>query len=174
MAGKSSFLRTIGINLSLTFAGGPVCAGALQTSLFRLYTSMRIADSVTEGFSYFYAEVQRLKSLLDALEEDTAVPLFFLIDEIFRGTNNRERLIGSQAYVAALSGKNGVGVIATHDLDLVSLADNLPDVSNFHFRDDVRNGRMIFDYKLHPGPCPTTNALKIMQLADLPISIAKS
>jgi hypothetical protein len=174
MAGKSSFLRTIGVNLSLAFAGGPVCAGALQTSLFRLYTSMRIADSVTEGFSYFYAEVQRLKSLLDALEADTAVPLFFLIDEIFRGTNNRERLIGSQAYVAALSGKNGVGVIATHDLDLVSLADNLPDVSNFHFRDDVRNGRMIFDYKLHPGPCPTTNALKIMQLADLPISIAKS
>jgi DNA mismatch repair ATPase MutS len=171
MAGKSSFLRTIGINLSLAFAGGPVCAASLQTTLFRLYTSMRIADSVTDGFSYFYAEVQRLKALLDALHEEQAPPLFFLIDEIFRGTNNRERLIGSRAYVAALAGGNGVGIIATHDLDLVTLADSLPDVTNYHFRDDVRNGRMIFDYKLHPGPCPTTNALKIMQLAQLPVNL---
>jgi hypothetical protein len=171
MAGKSSFLRTIGINLSLAFAGGPVCAASLQTTLFRLYTSMRIADSVTDGFSYFYAEVQRLKALLDALHEEQAPPLFFLIDEIFRGTNNRERLIGSRAYVAALAGGNGVGIIATHDLDLVTLADSLPDVTNYHFRDDVRNGRMIFDYKLHPGPCPTTNALKIMQLAQLPVDL---
>ena len=170
MAGKSSFLRTIGINLSLAFAGGPVCAAALQTTLFRLYTSMRIADSVTDGFSYFYAEVQRLKALLDALQEEQALPLFFLIDEIFRGTNNRERLIGSRAYVAALAGGNGVGIIATHDLDLVTLADSLPGVTNYHFRDDVQNGRMIFDYKLHLGPCPTTNALKIMQLARLPVT----
>lgn len=171
MAGKSSFLRTIGINLSLAFAGGPVCAASLQTTLFRLYTSMRIADSVTDGFSYFYAEVQRLKALLDALQQKQARPLFFLIDEIFRGTNNRERLIGSRAYVAALAGGNGVGVIATHDLDLVTLAESLPGVANYHFRDDVRNGRMIFDFKLHPGPCPTTNALKIMQLAQLPVDL---
>ncbi|MCB9421279.1 MAG: hypothetical protein H6667_15865 [Ardenticatenaceae bacterium] len=169
MAGKSSFLRTVGINLSLAFAGGPVCAASLQTTLFRLYTSMRIADSVTDGFSYFYAEVQRLKALLDALQQEPALPLFFLIDEIFRGTNNRERLIGSRAYVAALAGGNGVGIIATHDLDLVTLAESLPDVTNYHFRDDVRNGRMVFDYTLHPGPCPTTNALKIMQLAQLPV-----
>ncbi len=171
MAGKSSFLRTIGVNLSLAFAGGPVCAVSLQTTLFRLYTSMRIADSVTDGFSYFYAEVQRLKALLDALREEQVPPLFFLIDEIFRGTNNRERLIGSRAYVAALAGGNGIGVIATHDLDLVTLADSLPGVTNYHFRDDVLNGRMIFDYKLHPGPCPTTNALKIMQLAQLPVNL---
>lgn len=171
MAGKSSFLRTIGINLSLALAGGPVCAATLHTTLFRLFTSMRIADSVTDGFSYFYAEVQRLKALLDALQEEGARPLFFLIDEIFRGTNNRERLIGSQSYTAALAGGNGVGVIATHDLDLVTLAERLPGVVNYHFRDDVRNGRMIFDYKLHPGPCPTTNALKIMQLADLPVAL---
>lgn len=169
MAGKSSFLRTIGVSLSLALAGGPVCASSLQTTLFRLYTSMRIADSVTDGFSFFYAEVRRLKALLDALQEEQALPLFFLIDEIFRGTNNRERLIGSRAYVAALVDGNGVGVIATHDLDLVTLAESLPGVANYHFRDEVRNGRMVFDYKLHPGPCPTTNALKIMQLAQLPV-----
>jgi DNA mismatch repair ATPase MutS len=132
---------------------------------------MRIADSVTDGFSYFYAEVQRLKALLDALQQESSPPRFFLIDEIFRGTNNRERLIGSRSYTAALTGGNGSGVIATHDLDLVTLAENLPGVANYHFRDDVRNGRMIFDYKLHPGPCPTTNALKIMQLANLPVDL---
>ena len=126
---------------------------------------------MTDGFSYFYAEVQRLKALLDALQREQAPPLFFLIDEIFRGTNNKERLIGSRAYVAALAGGNGVGIIATHDLDLVTLAESLPGVTNYHFRDDVRNGRMIFDYKLHPGPCPTTNALKIMQLAQLPVDL---
>ncbi|MEJ2749101.1 MAG: MutS family DNA mismatch repair protein, partial [Anaerolineae bacterium] len=169
MAGKSSFLRTVGINLALAFAGGPVCAESLHTSLFRLFTSMRLADSVTDGFSYFYAEVQRLKALLDALTEEEARPLFFLIDEIFRGTNNRERFLGSQAYVQALVNKNGVGLIATHDLDLTSLADEQTVVANFHFRDDVRNGRMVFDYKLRSGPCPTTNALQIMQLAGLPL-----
>lgn len=168
MAGKSSFLRTVGINLALALAGGPVCAQSLHTTLFRLCTSMRIADSVTDGFSYFYAEVQRLKALLDALTEEGTRPLFFLIDEIFRGTNNRERFLGSQAYVQALVNKRGVGLIATHDLDLAALADEQALVTNFHFRDDVRNGRMIFDYKLRAGPCPTTNALEIMRLAGLP------
>lgn len=169
MAGKSSFLRTVGINLALAFAGGPVCARSLHTTLFRLFTAMRIADSVTDGFSYFYAEVQRLKALLDALTEEETRPLFFLIDEIFRGTNNRERFLGSQAYVQALVNKHGVGLIATHDLDLAALADEQAAVTNFHFRDEVRNGRMIFDYKLRAGPCPTTNALQIMRLAGLPL-----
>ncbi len=169
MSGKSSFLRTLGINLRLAYAGGPVLAQAFSTALFRMYSSIRITDSVTDGFSYFYAEVQRLQALLQELERDNAIPLFFLIDEIFRGTNNRERLIGSRAYIRALSGKNGIGIVATHDLELVQLAEELSGVSNFHFRDDVRNGRMTFDYKLRPGPCPTTNALKIMELAGLPI-----
>jgi hypothetical protein len=169
MAGKSSFLRTIGINLRLAYAGGSVVAQSLETILFRLYTSIQIQDSLSDGFSFFYAEVRRLKALLVAVEDSGERPLFFLIDEIFRGTNNRERLIGSRAYVRALSGKNGVGLIATHDLELVKLAQELPGIRNFHFRDDVVDGRMTFDYLLHPGPCPTTNALKIMQLTGLPI-----
>jgi DNA mismatch repair ATPase MutS len=169
MAGKSSFLRTIGINLRLAYAGGSVVAQSLETILFRLYTSIQIQDSLSDGFSFFYAEVRRLKALLVAVEDSGERPLFFLIDEIFRGTNNRERLIGSRAYVRALSGKNGVGLIATHDLELVKLVQELPGIRNFHFRDDVVDGRMTFDYLLHPGPCPTTNALKIMQLTGLPI-----
>ncbi len=171
MAGKSSFLRTLGVNLALAYAGGPVLAQSMQTSLFRLYSSIRITDSVTDGFSYFYAEVQRLRALLAAAQNEDARPLFFLIDEIFRGTNNRERLIGSRAYIRALAETNGVGVIATHDLELVSLAVDLSGLRNYHFRDDVRNGRMVFDYQLRPGPCPTTNALKIMRLAGLPVLV---
>ncbi|PID87163.1 MAG: hypothetical protein CSB13_00735 [Chloroflexi bacterium] len=169
MAGKSSFLRTLGVNFCLAYAGGPVFAQQFETRLFRIYTSIRVADSVTDGFSYFYAEVRRLAGLLTALSKDDERPLFFLIDEIFRGTNNRERLVGSQAYIKALVGQPGVGLIATHDLELVKLADARPLVRNFHFRDGVENGRMTFDYILHPGPCPTTNALKIMELAGLPV-----
>jgi hypothetical protein len=169
MAGKSSFLRTLGVNLLLAYAGGPVDAAALNLRLFRLFSSIRLTDSVTDGISYFYAEVRRLKALLAALHAPDERPLFFLIDEIFRGTNNRERLIGSQAYVEALSGSHGVGVVATHDLELVQLAQTLPNVRNFHFRDEIAEARMVFDYQLRPGPSPTTNALKIMRQAGLPV-----
>jgi ABC-type multidrug transport system fused ATPase/permease subunit len=169
MAGKSTFLRTLGINLCLAYAGGPVNAQRLRVSLLRIFTCIRVSDSVTEGYSYFYAEVRRLRHLLDALELSNEYPLFFLIDEIFKGTNNRERLIGSRSYIRAMVGRNCVGAISTHDLELVKLAESVPQVQNYHFREEVVNGNMIFDYILRPGPCPTTNALKIMQMEGLPI-----
>lgn len=169
MAGKSSFLRTLGVNLCLAYAGGPVFAARLSLRVMRLFSSMRLTDSLDDGISYFYAEVQRLRALLDALEADDPRPLFFLIDEIFRGTNNRERLAGSRAYVQALVGRHGAGLIATHDLELVRLAEGRPQVRNFHFRERVEGGRMVFDYALQAGPCPTTNALRIMALAGLPV-----
>jgi DNA mismatch repair ATPase MutS len=169
MSGKSTFLKTVGINLVLAFAGGPVDARHLRTIPFRLFTCIRISDSVTDGVSYFYAEVKCLKALLTALREEDSLPLFYFIDEIFRGTNNRERLIGSQAYIQALAGNRGVGLISTHDLELVNLADKLEGLCNYHFRDDVVDGRMIFNYQLHSGPSPTTNALKIMRLEGLPV-----
>ena len=173
MAGKSTFLRTLGLNLVLAFAGSVVDATALQTPALRLFTSIKISDSVTQGVSYFYAEVKRLKRLLEELEQkvehngDSTLPLFFCIDEIFRGTNNRERLIGSRAYIRQLVGKQGIGLISTHDLELVQLADELPQITNYHFRDEIVQGAMIFDYKLHRGPCPTTNALIVMRNAGL-------
>ncbi|HEU5226468.1 MAG TPA: hypothetical protein VFU49_01570 [Ktedonobacteraceae bacterium] len=191
MSGKSTFLRTLGVNLCLAFAGGPVCAEALQTTPFRIFSCIRVSDSVTDGYSYFYAEVRRLKALLVELGRADSFPLFFLIDEIFKGTNNRERLIGSQDYVQALVGRNCVGAISTHDLELVKLADTLqssqptllpqlaslrlsekntlPKVQNYHFREEIIDGQMVFDYQLRPGPCPTTNALKIMRMEGLPV-----
>ncbi len=172
MAGKSVFLKTVGVNLALAHAGGPVNAAQMESRLFRLFASMDVNESVTDGISYFYAEVKRLKRLLDALEGDYALPLFFFIDEIFRGTNNRERLIGSREYVRAVVGQNGTGLIATHDLELAALANESPQVSNYHFRDQVAGERLVFDHTLRPGPCPTTNALKIMQLEGLPVPAA--
>lgn len=169
MAGKSSFLRTAGLNLALAYAGGAVMADSFKSQLFRLYSSIRIEDSLQDGFSFFYAEVRRLRAILTAYEQDEKRPLFFLIDEIFKGTNNRERLIGSQSLIQKMTAGNGVGLIATHDLELVKLADEDSNIINYHFRDDVKEGQMIFDYRLRTGPSPTTNALKIMALAGLPV-----
>lgn len=169
MAGKSTFLKTLGVNLVLAYAGGAVDARFFQASLFRLFTSIKVTDSVTDGISYFYAEVRRLKSLLSALRESDGCPVFFLIDEIFRGTNNRERYIGSQAYIRTLVGQNGLGAISTHDLELTKLADEIELLSNYHFREEIVEGKMVFDFRLRPGPCPTTNALTIMKLEGLPV-----
>jgi hypothetical protein len=172
MAGKSVFLKTVGSNLALAYAGGPVNARLLETALFRIFTSIQITDSVIDGISYFYAEVKRLKTLLEELGRTHPLPLLWLIDEIFRGTNNRERLIGSRALVRTLVDMRGVGLIATHDLELTTLADEISGIRNFHFRDAVVEERMAFDYTLRPGPCPTTNALKIMQMEGLPVPTA--
>ena len=169
MAGKSTFLRTVGVNLCLGYAGAPVNADSLRVSLFRVFTCIKVSDSVQDGLSYFYAEVRRLKALLSATAADEAPPVLFLIDEIFRGTNSRERLIGGRAYIRELSNRRTVGLVATHDLELVKLADKIPGLANFHFREEVREGRMVFDYRLRPGPCPTTNALQIMRLEGLPV-----
>lgn len=170
MSGKSTFLRTLGINLRLAFAGGPVCAEALSTAPFRLYTCIRPSDAIADGISHFYAEVKRLRTLLDELDREHPHPVFFLIDEIFSATNNRERLIGSQAYVRHLLNKHGVGVISTHDLELAQLEDESDRIRNVHFREHVENGAMRFDYTLREGPCPTTNALAIMEMEGLPIT----
>lgn len=172
MSGKSTFLRTIGINLCLAFAGGPVNAESFSTNMFRLFTVIQVKDSLVDGISYFYAEVKRLKALLDALEMADDLPVFFLIDEIFRGTNNREREIGGRAFVRKLVGEHGVGLISTHDLELVIFADELPGVTNYHFQEEIVQDRMTFDYLLRPGPSRTTNALQIMNLEGLPVEIS--
>jgi DNA mismatch repair ATPase MutS len=146
-----------------------VDAAGLRTIPWRLFTCIEVSDSLSDGISYFYAEVRRLKDLLDALRSPHPRPLFFLIDEIFRGTNNRERQIGGRAYVRALAGGHGSGLISTHDLELVTLADILSQVTNYHFQETILDGRMVFDYRLRPGPSPTTNALRIMEMEGLPV-----
>lgn len=168
MAGKSTFIKAIGVNLCMAFAGGAVDAFDLSCLPFELYSVIRISDSISDGYSYFYAEVRRLKGLLDLLDHSHH-PVLYLVDEIFRGTNNRERLIGSRSTLQALMTKNGVGLLATHDLELAALAEVSQHVVNYHFRDSVRDGHLIFDYTIRSGPSPTTNALAIMALEGLPV-----
>jgi DNA mismatch repair ATPase MutS len=169
MAGKSTFLRTLGINMCLAYAGGVVNAASLRLSFFNVYACIRVTDSLADGYSYFYAEVRRLKSLLDELKQGGQYPLFFLIDEIFKGTNNYERLIGSEAYIRALVGTRCAGAISTHDLELVSLSENFPEIKNYHFRENIIDGHMVFEYRLREGPSPTRNALRIMEMEGLPV-----
>ncbi|MFT4604353.1 MAG: hypothetical protein ACI9W4_001084 [Rhodothermales bacterium] len=168
MSGKSTFLRAIGVGQVMAMAGGPVEALSFATVPFRVFSSMGIHDSLTDGISFFYAEVRRLGRMQRAVAGSGA-PSMVLIDEIFRGTNNRERLIGSRALLESLAGQRCLGLVATHDLELVSLGDDLPAFDNCHFREEVEEGRMLFDYLLRPGPCPTTNALKIMAAEGLPV-----
>jgi hypothetical protein len=169
MSGKSTFLRTLGINLCLAQAGAPVCASQFEWAWVRLACCIRVDDSLEAGLSFFYAEVKRLKSLLDAATDRSKPPVLFLIDEIFKGTNNRERLIGSRSYISALSQGNGFGLVTTHDLELTDLDKTVPGLRNAHFQETVAAGALQFDYKLRPGPCPTTNALRIMELEGLPV-----
>lgn len=172
MSGKSTFLRTIGINLCLAQAGAPVCAHSCEWTWSRLACCIRVDDSLDAGLSFFYAEVKRLKTILDATRDRALPPVLFLIDEIFKGTNNRERLIGSRAYITALSHGHGFGLVSTHDLELADLESEVPGLMNAHFQETVSAGALQFDYRLRPGPCPTTNALRIMELEGLPISPA--
>lgn len=169
MSGKSTFLRTVGLNVCLAQAGAPVCATGFRWSWTRLFCCIRVSDSLEAGLSYFYAEVKRLRVLLDAARDRAAVPVLYLIDEIFKGTNNRERLAGSRAYIAALAGSNGFGLISTHDLELAELQDQIPSITNAHFQETVAAGALQFDYALRPGPCSTTNALRIMAMEGLPV-----
>ncbi|MCI0513230.1 hypothetical protein L0128_08470 [candidate division KSB1 bacterium] len=169
MAGKSTFLKTLGINLALAYAGAPVDAALFQTARFRTFTCMKIDDSLLDGMSQFYAEVKRLQQLLELITPAPDWPVFYLIDEIYRGTNNRERLVGSRALIRKLLTSPATGVISTHDLELTYLAQLFPKIRNYHFRETVVAQRMVFDYQLHPGPCPTTNALQILREAGLPV-----
>lgn len=167
MSGKSTFLRAIGLNLLLAHAGAKVTAASLRLVPLRVESSMRPADSLADGFSSFYSEVADLVEIVKHAQSDEAV--FYLIDEIFRGTNNRERRIGAEAVIRALAKTSAMGFITTHDLDLAALEGVVPGLENHHFRDDVAGGVMTFSYEYRSGPCPSTNALSVMRTAGLPV-----
>jgi len=169
MSGKSTFQRTVGCNLALAYAGSVVCADYLSASIMRIYSCIRINDALDQGLSYFYAEVKRLKIILDAAGQMDTFPLLYLIDEIFKGTNNKERLSGSRSYILDIIKTKALGLISSHDLELTILEQELGALQNYHFEEQIKAGKMQFDYKLKPGPSPSTNALKIMKMEGLPI-----
>ena len=167
MAGKSTFLRTIGVNAVLAFAGGPVCAAALEISPFGLITSMKSSDSLDKRMSLFYAELVRLKMILDEIREGR--PAFFLIDEMLRGTNAQDRHKGSLALMRQLLKAGATGIVATHDLDLTALAAENRHVANHHFDSRVEGDNLAFDFKIKPGVCASFNALVLMKKMGLDV-----
>ncbi len=168
MSGKSTWLRSIGLATVMALAGGPVCARSARLSPLRLWTSMRIRDAVDEGVSHFYAEVRRLKAVVDATTQGPDV--IFLLDEILHGTNSRERVVGANHVVSDLVRRGAVGAVSSHDLGLASLEQATSGrVRNVHFRELVDDGKMTFDYRLRAGVVDTSNALRVMRMAGLDV-----
>ena len=162
MAGKSTFLRTLGINTVLALCGGPVCAESMQVSVVHLFTYMRINDSLNESTSTFKAELDRLQMLLGVVS--AANRTFFLIDEMLRGTNSVDKYLGSKAVIEKLISQQGVGLVATHDLQLAKLEEEYPDyIRNHYFDIQVIDGEMLFDYKIKDGECKTFNASMLLR-----------
>jgi DNA mismatch repair ATPase MutS len=171
MSGKSTFLRTLGVNAVLSFMGGPVIAHELTIPLCTLGTSIRVSDSLKSGISHFYAEVQKLASVVQASQKNDTIVLF-LLDEVLHGTNSRERQIGARWVLAELLARHAFGVITTHDMELCRLPDELMrSVRQHHFREDARDGKMTFDYLLREGPVTSGNALRLMRQVGLAVPI---
>jgi MutS domain V len=176
MSGKSTLLRAIGVNVVLAQAGAPVSATRFRAPPVALYTSMRIRDSLEKGVSYFMAEVLRLKQIVEATRSaDGSRPIvMYLFDEVLQGTNANERTVAAQRILDFFASANAIGALATHDLRLLDSASVSRAAKLVHFREDVvrgPNGPVLhFDYRLRPGPASSTNALRLMELAGLPVA----
>ena len=167
MSGKSTLLRSVGVAAVLGYAGGPVCARALTMSPMAIGASIRINDSLQEGSSRFYAEITRIRQILDLA---AAGPLLFLLDEILHGTNSHDRRIGAEGIVRRLVSSGGIGLVSTHDLALAQIADTLaPRATNVHFEDHLEEGKMVFDYTMRPGVVTKSNALALMRSVGIDV-----
>lgn len=167
MSGKSTLMRSIGINAVLAMAGAPVCARRLRLSPLAIGATMRVHDSIQEGASRFYAEVLRLKQLLDLARGER--PLLFLCDEILHGTNSHDRAEGARAVMRAFQEAGAIGVLSTHDLALTTMAAELGGAANVHLQDEFDGEKIVFDYTLRPGVVQKSNALALMRGAGLPV-----
>ncbi|MEO8359041.1 MAG: DNA mismatch repair protein MutS [Vicinamibacteria bacterium] len=168
MSGKSTFLRTVGTNTVLALAGAPVRATALTLSPMIIGASIRIQDSLQDGESRFYAEIKRVRQILDVARGP--LPALFLMDEIFDGTNSAERRVGAEAVVRSLVERGAIGLVTSHDLALAEIAVSLaPRAMNVHFEDHLEGDRMAFDYRIKPGPVQRGNALGLMRAVGLEV-----
>ncbi len=162
MAGKSTYLRTVGVNIVLALAGAPVCAKLFKTSILQPFTSIKTSDSLSNNESYFYAELLRLQRIIEALK--TGKSYFIILDEILKGTNSKDKEQGSKALVKQLIGLNAAGIIATHDLQLAELSKSFPEnINTSCFEVDIKNDQLVFDYKLRKGVSQNLNATFLMK-----------
>jgi hypothetical protein len=168
MSGKSTLLRTVGTNTVLALAGAPVRARRLRISPLRIGASIRIQDSLQAGASKFYAEITRLRRIVDLTNDP--LPVIFLLDEILHGTNSHDRKIGAQGVVSGLVERGAIGLVTTHDLALTDIVEHLNSrAANVHFEDHLEGGKMTFDYVLRPGVLQKSNALELMRSVGLQI-----
>lgn len=168
MSGKSTLLRTVGVNLVLAMAGAPVRGKSLQLSPLALGTRIRSTDSLQEGRSNFYTEILRIRQVFAAADEKT--PLLFLFDELLEGTNSHDRQIGAEALLRSLVDRKAIGMVTTHDLALTEITASLDgSIRNVHFEDQIAGGEMSFDYKLRDGVVPRSNALELMRWIGLKV-----
>jgi hypothetical protein len=168
MSGKSTLLRTVGVNAVLAQMGAPVRAASLQLSPLRVGATLRVQDSLQQGRSRFYAEITRVRELTDIARGP--VPLLFLLDELFHGTNSHDRLAGATGVLQALVGLDAIGLVTTHDMALAAMADALGGAAvNIHFEDWFEDGEIRFDYRIKPGPVARSNALALMRAVGLDV-----
>jgi len=167
MGGKSTFLRAVGVNLVLALAGAPCCAKQAQISNLKLFTSMRTQDNLMEGISSFYAELNRMEKMLKLIESNHNI--FFLLDEIFKGTNSEDRHKGGFSLIHQISKLKTSGIIATHDIELAKLSGNKKLVENYSFNSEIKDNSMIFSYEIHPGICNDFNASELMKKSGIEI-----
>lgn len=164
MAGKSTFLRTISLHIVMANVGLPICAKSTKYSPVKLITSMRTTDSLTDDSSYFFSELTRLKYIVDAIQKE---PYFIILDEILKGTNSTDKAIGSRKFVEKLVASNATGIIATHDLSLCEIEQELNQVKNYYFDAEIINDELHFDYTLKEGVCQNMNASFLLKKMEI-------
>jgi len=167
MSGKSTFLRTVGINLVMSYCGAPVCASSFTASIMNVYSCMRVSDNLEKSISSFYAEILRIKMIVNASKGNNKI--FFLLDEIFKGTNSIDRHLGASMLIKQLSKSGASGMVSTHDLELGDLEKEMAKLSNYHFQEHYENGDLRFDYKLRRGISTTRNAMHIIKMAGIEV-----
>ena len=168
MSGKSTLLRTLGINVVLALAGAPVRAQRLRLSPLAVGATLRVQDSLQAGSSRFYAEITRLRQLMDMAKGP--LPLLFLLDEILHGTNSHDRRVGAEALIRGFINRNAIGLVTTHDLALAHIAETVaPRATNVHFEDQLADGKLVFDYRMRPGIVRKSNALELMRSVGLEV-----
>ena len=169
MSGKTTFLRTAAINMALAFMGANVCADEFETSYMRIFTSMRVNDDVAGGISTFYAEILRIKEMAEYIKDSSEnIPAACFIDEIFKGTNSADRIVGATEALQKLSKGKGIVLVSTHDFELCDIKDaEGKNVLNYHFEEYYEGDEIRFDYHIRDGRCTTRNAMALLKMAGL-------
>ena len=165
MSGKTTYMRTLGSNAVLAYAGAPVCAQSFALTPMAVYTSIQISDDLAGGISTFYAELLRIKKMMTYSKRGR--PMLILIDEIFRGTNSADRIVGAREAIRRLTLPHAITIVTTHDFELCDLGSEGVPVENAHFEEHYEGDKILFDFKIREGRCRTTNAQYLLRMAGI-------